>query len=53
MGGNVAGIERNGGLDRLKEQLDGHRRHARDLGRVLEPHGVAVRAEDGDVVVAG
>lgn len=53
VGRNIAGIECNGGLDRLKEQLDGHRRHAGDLGRVLEPHGVAVRAEDGDVVVAG
>lgn len=52
VGGHEARVERHGGLARLHEEVFRHGRHAHDLGRVLHAHGVLVRAEQRNLLVA-
>lgn len=53
VGRHEAGVEGNGGANRLQEDVDGDLGHGRYFSRVLEARGVSVRAEDGDGLVAG
>ena len=53
VGRDELGVEGDGGLDGVQEQVRRHGRDAYELGAVLEARRVAVRPEDGDAVVAG
>lgn len=53
VGRDVLGIEGDGGLDGVEEQVSRHGRAADERGRVLHAHGVAVGAEDLDVARGG
>lgn len=53
MGRHEAGVEGDGGANRLQEDVDGDLGHGRYFSGVLEARGVSVWAEDGDDLVAG
>lgn len=52
MGRHKFGVESDSRLDCGDKEVDRDRRDRDELGRVLEPGRVAVRAEYGDLVVA-